>query len=180
MWCHRCDTDTWGFISSQGGHASSAWTFAKCNLRDAPYLSRSASHTFNRVGCTIYSHLSPIWAYAGWCVCLRVCRRAHEVLLGVLLLSPGVYSVCVLVARRLIIQYQQECVPFFVRLHACVFECVVGSLGHGAQQEISQREQEQQKRWRGEKQYGSVLLSMWANFSPSAQRLPKFGLEVDW
>lgn len=72
------------------------------------------------------------------CVCLRVCRRAREVLLGVLLLSPGVYSVCVLVARCLIIQYQQECVPFFVRLHACVFECVAGSPGHGAQQEISQ------------------------------------------
>lgn len=40
--------------------ASSAWTFAKCNVHDAPYLSRSASHTFNRVGCTIYSYFSLI------------------------------------------------------------------------------------------------------------------------
>lgn len=102
--------------------ASGAWTFAKCNARDAPYLSRSASHTFIRVGSTIYGHFSPIWVYAGWFVCLRVCRRAHEVLLGVLLLSPGVYSMCVLVARCLIIQYHQEYVLFF--FFFCAFACL--------------------------------------------------------
>lgn len=55
-------------------------------------------------------------------VSVRGGRRAHEVLLGVLLLSgppPGLYSVCVLVARRLIIQHQQERV--FIFHFVCVF-----------------------------------------------------------
>lgn len=50
---------------------------------------------------------------------LAVCVHVHEAVLGVLLPSPGVYSVCVPVAHYSIIQYQQECV-LCVRVSVCV------------------------------------------------------------
>lgn len=90
------------------------------------------------------------------CVSECICRHVHEALVGVLLPSPGVYSVCVPVAPRSIIQYQQVCV-----LCVCACACVSGGThfpaGGITVRTSAKDRQKRRRRGRQQKQYGCKL-----------------------